>query len=73
MKNADRIWAVAGLVLIAASILCMLAGSFAGDAKGLLMNISLFALAGAGAILLLLGVKRRKEQADVHDDQKHAE
>ena len=72
MKNADRIWAVAGLVLIAASILCMLAGSFVGAAKGLLMNISLFCLAGAGAILLL-GVKRRNAQTDDPQDKPDAE
>lgn len=73
MKNTDRIWAVVGLVLIAASILCMLAGSFVGAAKGLLMNISLFCLAGAGAILLLLGVKRRNAQTDDPQDKPDAE
>ena len=72
MKN-DRIWAVVGLVLIAASIVCMLVGAFAGEAKGLLMNISLICLAGSGAILLLLGVKRRKAQEDAQDDSQDSE
>ena len=73
MKNTDRIWAVVGLGLMAVCLVCMLIGTFAGEAGALMMNVSLIAMAGAGAILLLLGVKRRKEQASQQNDQTDAE
>ena len=43
--NFQRILAIVGLVLIAASIVLMLVGFFAGAAKELLLNISLLCLA----------------------------
>ncbi len=69
MKNMDRIWALIGLVLIAASLICMLAGCFLPDARALLMNISLITLAGAGAVLAFLGVKRSRDKQNEADNQ----
>ena len=63
MKNTlQRIMAVIGLVLIFVSILLMLAGLFAGAAKALLLNISLFCFLGAVAVLLALSAIRKKNQ-----------
>ena len=56
----QRIWAVIGLVLIIASILLMLVGLFAGAAKALLLNISLFCFLGAVAVLLTLSAASKK-------------
>ena len=58
--NLQRIWAVIGRVLIIASILLMLVGLFAGAAKALLLNISLFCFLGAVAVLLTLSAARKK-------------
>ena len=61
MKN-QRIWAALGLVLIVASIVCMMVGMFAGSAKALLMDISLVGFLGAAGILLALSILRKKAQ-----------
>ena len=61
MKN-QRIWAALGLVLIVASIVCMMVGMFADSAKALLMDISLVGFLGAAGILLALSILRKKAQ-----------
>lgn len=61
--NVQRILAVIGLVLIIASILLMLVGFFAGSAKALLLNISLFCFLGAVTVLLFLSYKRKETEA----------
>ncbi len=58
--NKDRIWASLGLVFIAASVLMMIGGFFAGAAKGLLLNISLVCFLIAVTVLMLLNYKRNK-------------
>lgn len=63
MKN-QQIWASIGLVLIVASIVCMLMGLFTGAAKALLMQISLVGFVGAAGILLALSIIRRKTKDD---------
>lgn len=59
----QRILAVIGLVLIFASILLMLVGFFAGAAKALLLNISLFCFLGAVAVLLFLSYRRKQPES----------
>lgn len=68
MKN-QRIWASIGLVLILASIICMLVGLFAGTAKALLMQISLVGFVGAAGILLALSLIRKKAKDDAENDK----
>lgn len=67
MKN-QRIWASIGLVLILASIICMLVGLFADAAKALLMQISLVGFVGAAGILLALSIIRKKAKDDAEND-----
>ena len=61
--TTQRILAVIGLALIAASIVLMLVSFFTGTAANLLSNISLFCFAGAAAVLMFLSFKR-KQAAD---------
>ena len=69
MKN-QRIWAVIGLILILASILCMMAGMFFPAAKGVLFNISFGGFIGAAGVLLALSAIRRKAQeAETKDEE----
>ena len=68
--QVQRILAVIGLVLICASIVCMLGGMFAGTAKALLMQISFVSFIGAAGILLALGVVRGKDKKDESLDDK---
>ena len=67
--NFQRILAIVGLVLIAASIVLMLVGFFAGAAKALLLNISLLCFGGSVAVLMFLSAKRKQavEQAARED------
>ena len=67
MKN-QRIWAVVGLVLIGASIVCMMAGMFAPAAKDLLFNISFIGFIGAAGVLLALSALRKKQQEQAGSD-----
>ena len=73
MKPAyQRILAVIGLVLIFASIVLMLVGFFAGAAKALLLNISLFCFLGSSAVLLFLSFRRKQAesaQAESEDEE----
>ena len=66
-STTQRILAVIGLVLICASFLLMMVGFFAGTAKALLLNISLFCFLGAAALLLYLSYKRK--QVDTPNDE----
>ena len=68
MKN-QRILAVIGLVLIFASIVLMMVGLFAGAAKALLLNISLFCFLGAAAVLLFLSFKRKQAEEENSADE----
>ena len=65
----QRIWAVVGLVLIVASIVCMMAGMFIPSAKELLLNISFVGFLGAAGILLALGAIRRKAQEQENEEK----
>ena len=67
--KSQRIWAVVGLVLIAASIVCMMASMFVPAAKGLLLNISFGGFVGAAGVLLALGAIRRKQQEAQSKDE----
>ena len=58
----QRILATIGLVLIFASILLMLIGMFAGVAKALLLQVSLFCFLGAVTVLLYLSYKRKQAE-----------
>ena len=70
MKNTlQRIMAVIGLVLIFVSILLMLAGLFAGAAKALLLNISLFCFLGSVTVLLILSYRRKQEDPEKPADK----
>ncbi len=71
MKN-QRIWASIGLVLILASIICMLVGLFAGTATALLMQISLAGFVGAAGILLALSIIRKKAKDDAENNKKRS-
>ena len=68
MKN-PRILAVIGLILIFASIVLMMVGLFAGAAKALLLNISLYCFLGAVAVLLFLSFKRRQAEDEKSADE----
>lgn len=65
--NNKRVWASLGLVLIAVSIVCMLAGMFAGEAKGLMLNISLITFAAAAAVLVFLTVAKKRDEEPAGD------
>ncbi|MBQ8200221.1 MAG: hypothetical protein IJZ74_00485 [Clostridia bacterium] len=67
MNKNHRIWAVIGVVLVAASIVCMLAGALIEPLRALLMNISLMGTIAALAILVVLGAIRNR--AKQQDDQ----
>ena len=68
--KSQRIWAVVGLVLIVASIVCMMASMFAPAAKDLLLNISFSGFIGAAGVLLALSAIRKKQQeADNKDEE----
>ena len=70
MKNTlQRIMAVIGLVLIFVSILLMLVGLFAGAAKALLLNISLFCFLGSVTVLMLLSYRRKQEDPEKPADK----
>lgn len=70
MKNTlQRIMAVIGLVLIFVSILLMLVGLFAGAAKALLLNISLFCFLGAVTVLMILSYRRKQEDPEKPADK----
>lgn len=69
MKKTHRIWAYIGLVLIAVSIVCMMAGMFAGAARALLLNISLTTFIAALAVLVILSVIRKRDQEAQQDEQ----
>lgn len=70
MKNTlQRIMAVIGLVLIFVSILLMLAGLFAGAAKALLLNISLFCFLGSVTVLMILSYRRKQEDPEKPADK----
>jgi len=55
----ERLSAVLGLILMVVSIVLMIAGPFAGTAKELMLQISLFSFLGAVAILLVLSIRRK--------------
>ena len=61
MKN-QRIWAVIGLVLIFASIICMMGSMFVPAVKDVLLNISFVGFVGAAGVLLALTFIRKKQQ-----------
>ena len=61
MKN-QRIWAAVGLVLMFASIICMMAGMFVPAMKDVLLNISFIGFIGAAGVLLALSFLRKKQQ-----------
>ena len=63
-STTQRILAVIGLVLICASFLLMMVGFFAGTAKALLLNISLFCFLGAVTALLIVSYQRRQPDDD---------
>lgn len=70
MKNTlQRIMAVIGLVLIFVSILLMLVGLFAGAAKALLLNISLFCFLGSVTVLMILSYRRKQEDPEKPADK----
>lgn len=69
----QRIWASIGLVLIVASIVCMLVGLFTGAAKALLMQISLVGFVGAAGILLALSIIRKKAKDAAENGKNEAE
>ena len=69
----QRIWASIGLVLIVASIGCMLVGLFTGAAKALLMQISLVGFVGAAGILLALSIIRKKAKDAAENGKNEAE
>ena len=68
MKN-QRIWAVVGLVLIFASIICMLASMFVPAAKDVLLNVSFVGFVGAAGVLLALSIIRKKQQEASSKDE----
>jgi len=68
-RQIQRIMAVIGLVLILASILLMLVGLFAGAAKALLLNISLFCFLGAVTVLLIISYKRKAAENESKDEE----
>ena len=68
-STTQRILAVIGLVLIAASIVLMLAGMFMGAAKALVLNISLFCFLGAVTVLLIVSYRRKQQEAEKSADK----
>lgn len=62
--NFQRILAIIGLVLILASIVLMMVGFFAGAAKELLLNLSLFCFLGSLMVLLIVSARRKKAQPE---------
>ena len=67
--NKHRLLAVAGLVLIVVSLVCMMAGFFAPAARALLLNISLVCFLGAAAILLGLSALRKRDEQSKSDEE----
>ena len=67
--KSQRIWAVVGLVLIFASIICMLGSMFIPSAKDLLLNISFGGFIGAAGVLLALSAIRKKQQEKNNQDE----
>ena len=67
--QTQRILAVIGLVLIFASILLMLVGLFAGTAKALLLNISLFCFLGAVTVLLIVSYRRKSSDVKKEEER----
>ncbi len=63
--------AVLGLILICASIVLMLVGLFSGTAKALLLNISLYCVLGAAAILLFIRCHRGQDDNDGDESKKN--
>ena len=69
MKN-QRIWAVIGLILIFASIICMMGSMFIPAMKDVLLNVSFVGFVGAAGVLLALTILRKKQQdADNKDEE----
>ena len=66
--QTQRILAIIGLVLMFVCIVLMLVGLFAGAAKALLLNISLYCFLGAVTILLI--VSYRRKQPEKTEDKK---
>ena len=67
--TTQRILAVIGLVLIAASIVLMIAGMFMGAAKALALNISLFCFLGAVTVLLVVSYQRKRQETEKSPDE----
>lgn len=67
--TTQRILAVVGLVLISASIVLMLVGFFAGAAKALLLNISLYCFLGAVTVLMIVNYQRKSVQDQDEEDE----
>ena len=67
--TTQRILAVIGLVLISLSIVLMLAGMFAGAAKALLLDISLFSFLGAVTVLMIVNYQRKSVQNQDQDEE----
>ncbi len=65
----QRIGAVIGLVLMALSVVMMLAGMFAGNAKALLLNVSLVCFLLAVTVLFILNYQRRQPEEKAEEDQ----
>ena len=64
MMKAKRIWAALGLVLMVISLVCMIAGMFAGAAKELLLQIALLTFLAAAGVLLGLKAMEKRQDSD---------
>lgn len=62
--KAKRIWAALGLVLMVISLVCMIAGMFAGAAKELLLQIALLSFLAAAGVLLGLKAMEKRQESD---------
>lgn len=66
MKNSQRIWAVAGLVLIVVSVLCIVITGVFPALRELLMTISTVTFLAAASILGFIVMRRKaaEEQSE---------
>ncbi len=69
MTNKHRIIALFGVVLIAAGIVCMLAGALLPTYRAVLMNVSLMTTVAAIAILVCLTAIRKRSEEEAKSDE----
>lgn len=65
--NTKRIAAIVGLVLIIASVLCVICVGVLPDYRELLMTVSTITFVGAAAVLGVLVYRRKAEEAQGDD------